>query len=356
MLFRSERTAALEKVNEQIKYTSSHDALTGLYNRSYFNEAMKQMEGTPAGIIVADVDELKFINDSFGHTKGDALLQAAANILQSLFGPGDVAARIGGDEFAVLLPNSTRASIEDSCRRIRNAIVKYNCNNPEIPLSISIGFACNENRAVRISTLFKEADNKMYWEKLYHRQNTSSNLVHTLMRTLEERDSIIQEHSNNLQDLLIALAIEDIFPQCNLNDLFSFARFHDIGKVGIADHILFKTEPLSAEEKKEIQRHCEIGYRIARAATELRPIADWILKHHEWWNGQGYPLGLKEEDIPLECRILAILDAYDEMTNERPYHKAMSREAAIEELRRYAGTQFDPVLVEKFICWLEKNE
>lgn len=136
-------------------------------------------------------------------------------------------------------------------------------------------------------------------------------------------------------------------------DLRLFAQFHDIGKVGIPDQILFKNGPLTLEEMVIMKRHCEIGYRIAQASPDLLPIAEWILKHHEWWNGKGYPLGLKGEEIPLECRILAIADAYDAMTNDRPYRKALTREEALSEIKKCSGTQFDPRLVDMFLKMMQ---
>lgn len=134
-----------------------------------------------------------------------------------------------------------------------------------------------------------------------------------------------------------------------LNDLRLLSRFHDLGKVGIPDRTLFKPGRLTSEEFKEMKRHSEIGYRIALSTSDLAPIADYILKHHEWWDGSGYPLGLQGEDIPLECRILAIVDAYDSMTRDRPYRTAMSAQDAIAELQKYAEIQFDPELVERFV-------
>jgi HD-GYP domain-containing protein (c-di-GMP phosphodiesterase class II) len=128
-----------------------------------------------------------------------------------------------------------------------------------------------------------------------------------------------------------------------------FARFHDIGKVGISDTILFKPGPLNEKERWEMERHSEIGFRIAQSSPDLSIIADWILKHHEWWNGQGYPLQLKEREIPIECRILAIVDAFDAMTNQRPYREALTKEEALKELKKGAGSQFDPELVDIFM-------
>jgi len=142
-------------------------------------------------------------------------------------------------------------------------------------------------------------------------------------------------------------------PESTTADLSLLAKFHDIGKVGISDAILLKEGPLTSEEWTEMKRHCEIGYRIALSAPDLVPIADWILKHHEWWNGQGYPLGIKEEEIPVECRLLAIADAYEALTSARPYRRTFSHREAVAELRRHAGTQFDPHLLEKFLKMLE---
>ena len=134
-----------------------------------------------------------------------------------------------------------------------------------------------------------------------------------------------------------------------MTDLRLLAQFHDIGKVGIPDRILLKPGALEPDEVIEMRRHCEIGHRIAQSSPDLLPVADWVLKHQEWWNGGGYPLGLAGERIPIECRILSIADAYDAMTSDRPYRKAMSHAAAVAELRRCAGSQFDPELVELFI-------
>jgi HD-GYP domain-containing protein (c-di-GMP phosphodiesterase class II) len=189
----------------------------------------------------------------------------------------------------------------------------------------------------------------MYREKLHRSQSVRSTIVQTLKKALEARDFMAEGHVNRLQLLMGTLAPLIGVPEQRVNDLLLLAQFHDIGKVGIPDSILFKPGYLTADEYAEMQRHCEIGYRIAQSSPDLAPIADLILKHHEWWNGKGYPLGLKGEGIPLECLALAIADAYDCMTSERPYHKPITQEEAVAELKKCAGIQFNPELVDKFV-------
>ncbi len=351
--------AERKRAEERLKYLSLHDPLTGLYNRTYFEQEMHRFEGDryrPVSIIMSDVDGLKLVNDTLGHDAGDTLLVAAAAVVRDIFRKGDMVARIGGDEFAVLLPNCAEATVRRLAGRIGEAVAAYNGANPELPLSVSIGFATGADPAQSLGEVFKEADNAMYREKLHRSQSARSSIVQTLMKAMEARDFITEGHADRLQELAAGLARSIGLPEGRLADMRLLAQFHDIGKVGIPDRILFKPGPLDPEERSEMRRHCEIGYRIAQAAPELTPIADRVLKHHESWDGSGYPLGLKGEEIPLECRILAIADAYDVMTSERPYRQAMPRGEALAELERCAGTQFDPGLVPVFIRHLEEAE
>lgn len=341
-----------KQMEEQLTYQSSHDSLTGLYNRAYFEQELQHLEVAEkqfsVGIIICDVDGLKLVNDTLGHDAGDKLLQAAARVIKDSFRQEDLIARIGGDEFAVLLPNCDDDAVKRGHKRIQVAVNNYNQENPQL-LSISTGFAVGTNEHVSLNNIFKEADNNMYREKLHRKQSIRSALVQTMMKALEARDFITEGHGDRLQNLVVKMGKSINFSESQIKDLHLFAQFHDIGKVGISDKILFKPGPLTAEEASEMQRHCEIGHRVALSSPDLVPIADWILKHHEWWNGKGYPMGLKGEEIPLECQILAIADAYDAMTSNRPYRKPMSHEKAISELKKCAGTQFDPYLVGKFI-------
>lgn len=350
---------ALKQSKRQLEFLSHHDSLTGLYNRAYFEKEinrLSRLEAGTAGIILCDLDGLKMINDTLGHSMGDEVLRAVASVLQRSFASDDMVARIGGDEFAVILPSNSLFVFDNACERIRRNIELYNEQQPTVPISLSMGFAVSKEIPIDAGALFKEADHKMYREKLHRQKSKKSAVIKALMKALEARDFITEGHGDRLQDLVEALAMAVGLPAAMIADLRLLARFHDIGKVGIPDHILFKPARLTEEEFLIMQSHCEIGYRIAKTAPELEPIADGILRHQEWWNGEGYPLGIGGQDIPIECRILAIADAYDAMTNERPYRQAMSREAAIDELRRGAGTQFDPALVEPFIQIIQQKQ
>ncbi len=343
---------ARRAAEEKLRYLSTHDALTGLYNRLYFEEQMQGMENgscDPVGLIMCDLDGLKIINDTLGHEKGDRLLKAVAEVMLHSFRNDDIVARVGGDEFAILLPFSSREDVKNAVERIDNNINKYNQDNPEMLLSISLGYAVKQDGNTSIGVAFEEADNNMYREKLNRKLHTRNSIIKNLMKALETRDYLTEGHGDRMRDYMLKMADAIDYPQSMRLELELFAQFHDIGKVGIPDAVLFKHGLLNEEERTYMQRHCEIGNRIAFSAPELVVIADWILKHHEWWNGQGYPLGLKGEDIPLECRMLTIAAAYDAITSNRPYRQACSHSQALQELRRCAGTQFDPALVEKFI-------
>jgi diguanylate cyclase (GGDEF)-like protein/PAS domain S-box-containing protein len=349
----SERKVA----EKQLKYLSFHDSLTGLYNRAYFEQEMRRLETgriLPVGIIVCDVDGLKLVNDTMGHDTGDALLVAAAEVISQSFRGNDVVSRIGGDEFAVLIPGGSRVVVEDAYKRIKKAIDNYNRENIDLSLSMSVGLAVSSSENIKITELFKEADNSMYREKLHSSHSARSSIVQTLMKALEARDFITEGHADRMQKLVAGMAAALGISDRRAADLRLLAQFHDIGKVGIPDRILFKPGPLTSEEWEEMKRHSEIGHRIALSAPDLAPVADWVLKHHECWDGSGYPLGLKGDEIPMECRLLAIVDAYDAMVSDRPYRKAITQAGAIKELKRCSGTQFDPDLLVRFVEMLGK--
>ena len=203
--------------------------------------------------------------------------------------------------------------------------------------------------------LFTSADDAMYRQKLSHEQSNRSALVQSMMSMLEARDYITEGHSQRLQNMCAQLGEASGLSNLRLDDLRLLAKFHDIGKIGIPDQVLFKAGPLTDEEWIQMRRHSEIGNRIARHIPDLSAIAGLILHHHERWDGKGYPLGLAGSDIPLESRILSLADAYDAMTNDRPYRKALSHETAIAEIRKNRGIMFDPTLTDLFLKLYQKT-
>jgi diguanylate cyclase (GGDEF)-like protein/PAS domain S-box-containing protein len=348
-----------KEMEEQLRFLSLFDSLTGLYNRNYFEQEMERLDSgrsNPVGVIVCDVDGLKLYNDTLGHVAGDQLLREIAGIIRDCFRSSDVVARIGGDEFAVLLPNTSLCYVDEVSRRVRDAVAEYNKNHQLLPLSISLGYSVRETMAETMASVLRQADDDMYREKLHRSQSVRSAVSQILRKALETKDFMADGHGRRLETYAVALARRMGLAEHRISELRLLAQYHDIGKVGIRDQILFKPGPLTEAEKKEIQRHCETGHRIARSAPDLAPIADWILKHHEWWNGQGYPFGIKEEAIPMECRILAIADAYDAMVTDRPWRSALSQEAAFAELQAFRGVQFDPQLVDVFLELLQTGE
>lgn len=341
-----------ERSQQQMRYYLEHDIITGLYNRWYFEREISDImiKAKSMGIITCDIDGLKLINDTMGQEAGDQYLVAFANILKESCPPEAVIAKSGGDEFIIVLKDIAKEEMEEIYHMINTGVEDFNRKGPSMLLSISMGMGYRELcDHLTLSDVRKEAEEQMNFNKLLQSQSTRSKTVDILMKTLEARDYITEGHSDRIQQIMVEVGKRVGLDDLDMGRLTLFARFHDIGKVGIPDAILFKPGPLNYEEFEEMKKHSEIGYHIAKASPDLAYISDFILKHHEWWNGQGYPLGLAGEEIPIECRILSIADAYDSMRNDRPYRKAMAYQDIIDELLRFSGIQFDPDLVAVFL-------
>ncbi|MFO7952685.1 MAG: diguanylate cyclase [Bacillota bacterium] len=350
---------ALDYSEEKLYYLSYHDQLTGVYNRSFFEAKLKFLADDPnypITIISVDVDGLKLINDTLGHEAGDKLLKNCANILKEIFDNNGILGRVGGDEFTVILPLTGKNEGECLARQIRYQVKHYNLHNSELPLSLSMGVATAESDATSIKRLVKQADDLMFRDKLHRSKSARNGVVQSLTAALAERDFITEGHIERLEELCMKFANKINLDSKQISDLALLVQVHDLGKVAIPDHILYKPGPLTEEEWEIMKLHPEKGSRIASSSTDLAGIAYLILSHHEHWSGQGYPLGLKGAEIPLECRILSICDAFDVMTHDRPYRKAVSPREALEEIEMNSGTQFDPELAHVFLSFMMKKQ
>ncbi|MGI6702798.1 MAG: HD domain-containing phosphohydrolase [Clostridia bacterium] len=339
---------------EEVRYLSNHDYLTDLYNHRYFEEAKKRLDtgdNLPLSIIIGDINGVKLINDAFGHAVGDKLIARTAGIIKDCCREEDIVARTGGDEFCILLPKTDSDTALLVLEKIKTACEEYNnaINGEILRIDLSLGYSTKNTTDEKIELVVKAAEDYMYKRKLLEHRSFHSAILSSIRATMFEKSQETEEHAGRLIEMTRKVGMELNLTQTELDELELLATLHDIGKVGIEDRILNKAGRLTDEEWAEMRKHPEIGYRIAMSSLELVSIAEYILSHHERWDGKGYPQGLKGEEIPLPSRILAVADAYDAMTQDRPYRRAMSAEDAAAEIKKNAGSQFDPEIVRVFL-------
>jgi diguanylate cyclase (GGDEF)-like protein/putative nucleotidyltransferase with HDIG domain len=351
------------------------DALTGLLNRRGFQELMEVeterslRSSRPLAILVGDLDHFKHLNDRFGHAVGDQALRRFAEIATHASRRIDVVARIGGEEFALLLPETEQHAAYLLAERLRRA-VKEPSSDGELP-TVSFGVASFPSHAADAEALMHAADQALYAAKAMGRDrsviynpevlasvlggnidtavgNEHLSAVLVLAETLDLRDSGTASHSQTVGRLAALTAKSLGLDDQHVERIRLAGILHDIGKIGIPDWILHKPGPLDESEWAEVCRHPEMGARIA-ASAKLDDISEWILSHHERVDGAGYPRRLQTKLIPIEARILAVADAYEAMTADRVYRPAMPAEEAERELRRHAGTQFDADVVDALL-------
>ena len=347
------------------------DNLTGLRNQRAFQESLsaaiaeRDARGTPFVVLAIDLDGLKQINDVQGHIAGDARIKQVADCIKRVVGNNGVVHRTGGDEFMVILPARRNIQGLTIARRLdEETRSEFGSRTVSIGLTESIG---TEGRLLIVG----QAD-----LALYEAKRTSANAVVfnprlarpvdpvdrrqagpspeqraravTLARTLDAKDAGSRRHCETVAQICVAIGERVGLSGPQLERLRLAGLLHDVGKLGIADAILHKSNPLDGGERKELAGHVQIGHSILVAA-ELPVEAEWVLHHHERYDGTGYPSAQRGDEIALESRIIAVADAFEAMTGERPYHSSLSPERALEELQRHSGSQFDGRCVDALV-------
>ncbi len=341
-----------QKMVENFSYT---DYLTGLFNRRHMEKKLLELDQEkyyPLGLMFLDVNGLKLINDAFGHDQGDELLKKAAEIILAVSLEKMIVCRTGGDEFVVIVPNTSDKEMDALKRKIlkkSKQTIMENCH-----LSLAVGYAIKEDGTVDMKNVKIKADNAMYKDKLrtgkIMRQEIMAKIINRLNVEYEQEAM----HAKRVAELCKLFAKKLQLNEREIKEIEMAARLHDIGKITL-DSDLLKKKNLTKNEKELIHKHPESGYQILKSVEDYANLAKYVLYHHEWWNGKGYPHGLKGEEIPLESRLIAIVDAFDAMVTGHVNRIPKTREQALLELKKYAGVQFDPTLVIDFVVMLDEG-
>ncbi len=365
---------------EYVAYLADHDSVTELYNhRALFREIERELERARRkngrlALLMMDLDNFKLFNDTYGHLVGDQVLRQVATVLTQQKRAYDLVGRYGGDEFAALLPDTDLAGALAFARRVREAMRGQPYLNPEgakLPIRISFGVATYPDSAGTAVDLVARADANLLESKLrggdaicYDSADGehsapalgSFSVLDGLVMAVDRRDRYTRQHSEDVTRVATAIAHQMGLSSETERTLRTAGLLHDVGKIGVPDQILRKPGRLDEEEYAVVKQHVQLGVMIIKEVPNLNDVLAAVESHHERYDGKGYPRGLKGEEIPLLGRILAVADCYSAMTTDRPYRKALTPLEAKAELRRVAGTQLDPAVVEAFIAAMNEAE
>jgi two-component system cell cycle response regulator len=343
--------------NVQILRRNAHEAVTdglsGLGNRRKLMDDLERAvgraeQGFAFTLVFFDLDGFKRYNDSFGHAAGDSLLARVGAALEAAVEAEGQAYRLGGDEFCALL----EGRFERQHRLIVSAASALTERGSAFTVSASFGLAIIPDDAGSPSNALQLADERMYADKARSNRNSRAETRNVLLQLLRERTPDLHEHVNGVGQLASGIGRNFSLDSDQLDELLRAAELHDIGKLAIPDEVLHKAGPLDDAEWEFMRQHTIIGERILNAAPALRPVAQIVRATHERWDGRGYPDGLAGEAIPLGARIVAVCDAYEAMITKRCYRAALTEPEAIAELRRTAGSQFDPAVIDALCRYL----
>lgn len=332
---------------QEAEYLSFHDYLTGLYNVRYMEDAMTRMDtrrNFPFSLVAVDVNGLKLTNDAFGHETGDRLLKKTAEILKEACRSDDIVCRIGGDEFMLLLPKTSKVQAEAVKSRILRLADNALVDNSEVSLAMGIGTKNHPSQGME--DIRKQADSAMYKDKLITSKNMKIRVIKRILQNIEEHYGREHQHLERVAQISRAIGQKMGLPPQDVTRLELAASLHDVGKIILDPAILNKPGSLNYLELEQVRRHSDVGYQILKAVDDYAPLAEIVLSHHEHLDGNGYPAGLRGEEIPLLSRILAVADSFEAMTAERSYKPTRKPKEAIEELKSLAGTQYDSLVIE----------
>ena len=359
------------------------DGLTELYNHRHFHERLDQeiARGSRFGaifsLIMLDLDHFKTFNDNYGHLAGDEVLRKIGRCIEGSVRSVDMAFRYGGEEFTVILPETQLDDAFKVAERIRKSI-ETKANSGTMPVTASLGISTWPADGMTKEDLISRADAALYQAKQMGRNHTclssevikgqtslisleletkarALSIIYALAATVDAKDHYTYGHSKKVSQFAVSISETLGLPPDRTATIRAAGLLHDIGKIAIPDSVLNKPGPLTEEEWEPVKAHPELGVDILKHVIDLVNCLPAILHHHEHYDGTGYPAGLKGDEIPLEARILAIADAYDAITSIRSYHQQLSPQQALGELRRCAGTQFDPELVKTFCQTIEQH-
>jgi len=348
---------AMISQNSLIENLTYHDQLTGLYNRKYFKEALKYYDvesNLPISIIMGDINGLSLINDSLGYATVDEIIIRVTQVLRKTARKNDIIIRLNNGEFALILPQTSEIKAEKIVKALKTLASMEKVGSFEV--SISCGLQTKTSVSSNLSDMIKTAFDQLNQNKILESPVVENNTIALIMKMLFEKNNREMLHSSRVSEICENLAIRMNFDPEVIKRIKITGMLHDIGKIGIDEKILNKPGKLDEREWGEIKKHCEIGHRILSASNEFITHAEDVLKHHERMDGQGYPNGMKGEEITIVAKIISIADTYDALTSDRTYRKALSEDEALNEIIACSGVQFDPIIVNIFVDMIREKQ